>query len=179
MLAIIKNTRFLNIKLAILFHVLISILNICPSFAMDVVDEPDDYTKIKKDNLQNAILEDDQELFSQLLYEDYDLVVNTVIEEHYLHLAVMMKALDCLSLMVKIKEVQQNIDQIDDSGKTALHYAVIQCSLESVKILLYSGAKPQTKDPLGWSPFAYAYKIDDLQLRGYMLSRFFEANNNK
>ena len=63
---------------------------------------------------------------------------------------------NCYDVISTMVSLGARVNSVDITGKTALHYAVINNSLEAVLILLFEMASPFQKDNNGNRPEDYA-----------------------
>lgn len=85
-----------------------------------------------------------------------------------LHFAAETAQSNTVGLLCKLhKEKSWPVDQRDETGRTALHYAACSGSSECVYQLLQSGADPNMKDKKGLTPLhaAAEHEIDTVKLR--------------
>ncbi len=59
-----------------------------------------------------------------------------------------------------------DIDKVDDHGRSPLHFAASNCNVTMVEFLLEQGANPQTSDDAGYNALMHAVAGDTLTLTG-------------
>ena len=66
----------------------------------------------------------------------------------------------CRQNLQKLKQMRDQVDQVDGYGRTALHYAVLNGQVESVKLLLELRAKINMSDEDGVTPLKIAQEYN-------------------
>lgn len=81
-----------------------------------------------------------------------------------LHTALEMAAERCALLLLDDKRVQQDVDKMNDDGRTALHFAVLFNNIAAVERLLAIGASPYVTSRCdGKNPWQIAHEHDALK----------------
>ncbi|RSL60626.1 hypothetical protein CEP54_006655 [Fusarium duplospermum] len=124
-----------------------------------------------------AVMDDNVDVLEQLILAGADTIRRDFRRHTPLVLAVAFGHEEATQILLENDQCRHHIGIQDDTGRTALHCAVEEVSLECVHMLLEAGASVEKRDFLGWTPLHYLARSQADQQTAHRIIRLFQGQH--